>query len=364
VRPILGASQHQNRPLLRVRNLKTYYRLGDDWVRAVDDVSFDLSQGETLGIVGESGCGKSTLALSLLRILPSNAVIQDGQVLLDDIDLLRLGDRELRGVRWKQISMIFQGAMNSLNPVYRIRDMLKEALRVHEPASEAEMQARVQQVLELAGFPTGRAGSYPHELSGGMKQRAVIAMSLVCNPKIIVADEPTTALDVVVQDRILRRIQKIQRELALALVLVSHDAAIVAQVCDRVAVMYAGQIAEYAGVRDIFRNPRHPYTIGLMSSVPSLRGPVRPLASIPGVVQDLRLPFTGCRFADRCALVEDVCRREDPGLVEVAAGHWARCHFARDERVSRFQAAQLAAGRDGAAGRDEAPMSRTTHVPA
>jgi peptide/nickel transport system ATP-binding protein len=350
VRPASGASQNEGRrPILRVRNLKTYYRLGSDWVRAVDDVSFDLSQGETLGIVGESGCGKSTLALSLLRILPPNASILDGQVLLDDVDLLGLNDRELRAVRWKQIAMIFQGAMNSLNPVYRIRDMIKEALRVHDPSSEAEMEARVLRVLQLAGFPSGRATSYPHELSGGMKQRAVIAMSLVCNPKIVVADEPTTALDVVVQDRILRRIQTIQRELALALVLVSHDAAIVAQVCDRVAVMYAGQIAEYAGVREVFRNPRHPYTIGLMSSVPSLKGPVRPLASIPGVVQDLRLPFRGCRFADRCALADEICRREDPPLVEVAGGHWARCHFAHDDRVSQFQAAQL-------------PRPRTAHV--
>lgn len=333
------------RPLLRVRNLKTYYRLGNDWVRAVDDVSFDLSQGETLGIIGESGCGKSTLALSLLRVLPPNATILDGQVLLDDIDLLRLGDRELRDTRWKQISMIFQGAMNSLNPVYRVRDMLKEALRAHEILPESEMNDRISRVLQLAGFPTGRAASYPHELSGGMKQRAVIAMSLVCNPRIVVADEPTTALDVVVQDRILRRIQAIQQELALALILVSHDAAIVAQVCNRVAVMYAGQIVEYAGVRDVFGNPRNPYTIGLMSSVPSLKGPLRPLASIPGVLQDLRIPFRGCRFADRCALAQQICRDQEPHLQEVNPGHWVRCHFAADETVSRFQATQLAGSR-------------------
>jgi peptide/nickel transport system ATP-binding protein len=328
-------------PLLEVRNLKSSYRLGDTWVRAVDDVSFDLFAGETLGLVGESGCGKSTLAVSLLRVLPPNGHVHAGQILLDGRDLLTLSDAEIRQVRWKHIAMVFQGAMNSLNPVYRVGDLLREALTVHEPMSRADADARVSAVLDLAGFPENRRNSYPHELSGGMKQRAVIAMSLVCRPRVLIADEPTTALDVVVQDLILRKLKTIQRELRLALVLVSHDASVVAQVCDRVAVMYAGQIFEYADVRRIFKTPRNPYTIGLMGSVPSLVGPARRLESIPGVPPDLRAPPAACRFAGRCPIAEDVCRREAPPLFEVAPGHWSRCHFAADARVADLQARLL-----------------------
>ena len=330
--------------LLDVRNLKAYYRLGNAWVRAVDDVSFTLSPGETLGLVGESGCGKSTLNLALLRILPPNGQILGGQVILDDEDLLGLSDAGIRRVRWKEISMIFQGAMNSLNPVYRVQDMLREALRAHEDLPPKECDERVSRVLDLAGFPAARKTSYPHELSGGMKQRAVIAMSLVCNPRIIIADEPTTALDVVVQDLILRRLKQIQRDLDLAMILISHDASIVAQVCDRVAVMYAGQIFEYADVRSIFKDPRNPYTIGLMSSVPSLVGPLRRLTSIPGVPPDLRSPPAACRFAGRCPIAQHTCWHEPPPVVKVGTSHWSRCHFAADEQMLRLQASQLGEG--------------------
>jgi peptide/nickel transport system ATP-binding protein len=231
--------------------------------------------------------------------------------------------------------------MNSLNPVYRVGDLLREALRAHETLPAESARERVTRVLDLAGFPIGRRMSYPHELSGGMKQRAVIAMSLVCNPRIVIADEPTTALDVVVQDLILRRLKAIQRNLDLAMILVSHDASIVAQVCDRVAVMYAGQIFEHADVRRIFKDPRNPYTIGLMSSVPSLVGPMRRLLSIPGVPPDLRSPPSGCRFANRCPIAQEICRNEPPPLVEVTGGHWSRCHFATDARVLELQAAEL-----------------------
>jgi peptide/nickel transport system ATP-binding protein len=330
-----------DRQLLNVRALRVFYGLGDTLVRAVDDVSLQLATGETLGLVGESGCGKTTLALALLRVLPPNGRIMGGQVCLNGVDLLQLSDAEMRRVRWKEISMIFQGAMNSLNPVYRISDFLAEAVRAHEPLTIDAMRERVARVLDLAGFPPGRRASYPHELSGGMKQRAVIALSLVCNPKIVIADEPTTALDVVVQDLILRRLKTIQRDLDLAMILVSHDASIVAQVCDRVAVMYAGQIVEYADVRRIFKDPRNPYTIGLMSSVPSLVGPQRRLTSIPGVPPDLRMPPVGCRFANRCPIAQEVCVTVEPPLVPVSDRHWSRCHFATDSRVLHLQHAEL-----------------------
>jgi peptide/nickel transport system ATP-binding protein len=310
----------------------------------VDDVSLAVLPGETLGLMGESGCGKSTLALSLLRVLPPNGRIVGGQVLLDGTDLLQLSDSEIRKVRWKQISMVFQGSMNSLNPVYRVGETLREPLRVHEGLSAREADGRVAWAVDQAGFPRGRLLSYPHELSGGLKQRAVIAMALVCNPKIVIADEPTTALDVVVQALILRRIKTIQRDLNLALVLVSHDAAIIAQVCDRVAVMYAGQIFEYGTAAQIYRTPANPYTIGLMGSVPTLTGSMRTLVSIPGVPPDLRSPPVGCRFATRCPIAESICREQPPALTAVSPGHWSRCHFANDARVLHLREEQLVAG--------------------
>lgn len=327
--------------LLNVRNLKAYYRLGSAWVRAVDGVTFTLSAGETLGLVGESGCGKSTLALALLRLLPPNGQIVEGNVLLEDRDLVTFSDAEIRMVRWREMSMIFQGAMNSLNPVFRVGDLLAEALLAHETLPPEVVRTRVTRSLELAGFPPDRRSSYPHELSGGMRQRAVIALSLVCNPHVVIADEPTTALDVVVQDGILRRLKAIQRELRLAMLLVTHDIAVVAQVCNRVAVMYAGLIFEYAPVREIFKNPRNPYTIGLMSSVPSLTGPMRSLESIPGTPPDLRAPPPGCRYAGRCPIAQEICTNLAPPLIEVAPGHWSRCHFATHETVSRLQQTHL-----------------------
>lgn len=327
--------------LLDVRNLRAYYQLGSAWVRAVDGVSFTLTPGETLGLVGESGCGKSTLALALLRLLPANGRIVDGKVLLEDRDLLTLSDTDIRSVRWKEISMVFQGAMNSLNPVFRVGHLLTEALRGHETLAPDAVRAQVARALDLAGFPRDRRASYPHELSGGMRQRAAIALSLVCRPRIVIADEPTTALDVVVQDGILRRLKTIQHELKLAMILVTHDIAVVAQVCDRVAVMYAGQIFEYAPVREVFKNPRNPYTIGLMSSVPSLAGPIRALESISGSPPDLRAPPPGCRYANRCPIAQEICTNLTPPLVEVVPGHWSRCHFATHDSLVQFQHAQL-----------------------
>ena len=314
--------------LLEVSGLTTAYRTERGLVRAVDDISFALNPGEALGLVGESGCGKSTLGYSLLRELPPGGALQAGQVLFEGRDLVPLAETEMRRVRWQKISMVFQGAMNSLNPVYRVADLLAEALLVHENLPTGEIDQRVRHVLSLAGFPAGRARSYPHELSGGMKQRAVIALSLICNPRLVIADEPTTALDVVVQDAILRRLKRIQRELQLTFLFISHDAGVIAQFCDRVGVMYAGQIVEIGSTRRIFRQANHPYSRALVGSIPDIVGPKLPLASIPGSPPDLREPPPACRFAPRCPIARPICREQPPPILAVAPGEWSRCHFA------------------------------------
>jgi peptide/nickel transport system ATP-binding protein len=330
---------------LEVAGLTTAYRTERGLIRAVDDVSFDLQAGEALGLVGESGCGKSTLGYSLLRELPPGGAVQSGRVLLDGRDVLSLPEEQMRRVRWQKISMVFQGAMNSLNPVYRISDMLEEAVRVHEDLPSTETRTRVRHALALAGFPEERARSYPHELSGGMKQRAVIALALVCNPRLVIADEPTTALDVVVQDAILRRLKRIQRELKLTFLLISHDAGVIAQFCDRVGVMYAGQLVEIGSVRRIFRAPRHPYSLALIRSIPELSGPRHMLASIPGSPPDLHEPPQACRFAARCPSAQSVCREQDPPIIAVGPGEWSRCHFALDrDALDRVAAGAVPGG--------------------
>jgi peptide/nickel transport system ATP-binding protein len=314
--------------LIDVSGLTASYRTERGVIRAVDNVSFQMDPGEALGLIGESGCGKSTLGYSLLRELPPGGSIEAGKVLFEGRDLVALGHEEMRRMRWQKISMIFQGAMNSLNPVYRVADLLGEAVRVHENLPTIETRERIRQALTLAGFPEGRANSYPHELSGGMKQRAVIALALVCNPRLVIADEPTTALDVVVQDAILRRLKRIQRDLRLGFLLISHDAGVVAQFCDRVGVMYAGQIVEIGSTRRIFTQPRHPYSRALVGSIPDLSGPKTMLASIPGSPPDLHVPQPGCRFAPRCEAAQPICSVEPPPIVPVAPGEWSRCHFA------------------------------------
>jgi peptide/nickel transport system ATP-binding protein len=328
-------------PLLEVRNLKAYYRVGAGSVRAVDGVSFEVERSKTLGLVGESGCGKTTLAFALLRLLPPNGRIVDGEIIFDGQDLLCLSDDELRSFRWRRMSMIFQSAMNSLNPVIRVGDMLSEALRAHERVSKEEARHRTAELFQMVGLGVGSLNSYPHELSGGMKQRAVIAMSLICKPELVIADEPTTALDVVVQDQILRRLKALAQELDISLIVVSHDLAVIAEVCDSVAVMYAGQIVEYGNIVAIFKQPRHPYTIGLMSSFPSLVGPRTKLTSVPGEPPDLLNPPSGCRFEPRCPLAEGICRDEEPLTVEVANGHLSKCHFASDEKVASLRLGQV-----------------------
>jgi peptide/nickel transport system ATP-binding protein len=299
-------------PLLEVRDLKTYFRLESGTVRAVDGVSFRLDYGEALGIVGESGCGKTTTALSLVQILPSNARIAGGEINLMGIDLVKKTENQLRRYRWREISIVFQGAMNALNPVQRVIDQIAEPIEQRLGESKAKSLARARELLDLVGIPKQRGSAYPHELSGGMRQRAMIAMALACDPAIVIGDEPTTALDVMVQAQILELLERLRRELGLSLILITHDLSVVAETCDRALVMYAGRVAEEGSVGEIFRRPRHPYTQKLLSSFPNIRADRRTLDVIPGSPPDLRMPPPGCRFAPRCAFAMAVCSEVVP----------------------------------------------------
>ena len=312
--------------VLNVQNLVMYYKTMKGYVKAVDNVSFDVEKGEAMGLVGESGCGKTTIGMSILRLLPSNAEIQSGKVLFKGSDILELSEKEMRTVRWSGVSMIFQAAMNALNPVHRIEDQIIEAMKTHENISKEEARERVYQLYKLVGLDPGRARDYPHEYSGGMKQRAVIAMSLACNPDIIIADEPTTALDVIVQDQIISEIKRLQKELHMTMIYISHDISVIAESCERIAVMYAGILAEYANATDLFRNPMHPYTQALMNSFPSIKGPKKRLIPVPGEPPNLLNPPKGCRFHPRCPLAMDVCKKEVPAFTEYEDRHWAACH--------------------------------------
>jgi oligopeptide/dipeptide ABC transporter ATP-binding protein len=299
-------------PLLAVDDLKTYFTLDGATVHAVDGVSFRLDQGEALGIAGESGCGKTTTALSLVRLLPGNARIAGGSIRYFGIDLVPKSDNAIRRYRWREISIVFQGAMNALNPVQRLRDQIVEPLTERLGVSDREARKRAGELLELVGIPKKRGGAYPHELSGGMRQRAMIAMALACDPAIVIGDEPTTALDVMIQAQILVLLEDLRRKLGLSLILITHDLSVIAETCDRVLIMYAGRVAEEGSVDEIFRRPRHPYTQKLLSAFPNIRTDRRTLDVIPGSPPDLREPPPGCRFAPRCAFAMAVCTEVVP----------------------------------------------------
>ena len=314
-------------PLLVVENLATYFKLDGQIVRAVDGVSFTLRDGEALGLAGESGCGKTTTALSLLRLLPSNATIVSGSVKLFGVDLVRKSERGLRRYRWREISIVFQGAMNALNPVRRIEEQIAEPIEVRLGVDSRSALVRAGELLELVGIPKRRGKAYPHELSGGMRQRAMIAMALACDPAVIIGDEPTTALDVMVQAQILELLERLRRELGLSMILITHDLSVIAETCDRVLIMYAGKVAEEGDVDRVFRTPRHPYTQKLLSSFPNIRADRRTLEVIPGYPPDLRNPPAGCRFHPRCSFAMDVCRTVVPPDVTFADGVRVACHL-------------------------------------
>jgi oligopeptide/dipeptide ABC transporter ATP-binding protein len=308
-------------PLLSLRHLVTAFDTDEGYLRAVDDVSFDVYPGQTLGIVGESGCGKSVTSLSILRLIPSPpGFIERGEALFQGKDLFQLSERKMRDIRGNDISMIFQEPMTSLNPVYTVGSQIVEAIRLHQSVSRRAAKARAIELLDLVGIPapSERIDSYPHTLSGGMRQRAMIAMALACEPRLLIADEPTTALDVTIQAQILDLLRSLQAELGMSIIFISHDLGVMAEFTHEIAVMYAGKIVEHAKTEELFAAPRHPYTRGLLRSLPSQRNRGERLPTIPGIVPDLRTLPPGCRFQDRCELVNAVCRADEPPLQQVA----------------------------------------------
>jgi peptide/nickel transport system ATP-binding protein len=314
--------------LLDVRNLTTEFDgPAGAPLRAVEDVSFRLDRGEALGIVGESGCGKTTAMLSLLRLLPAAGRVVAGQVLFAGDDLLRLSHDELRERRWRDLSIVFQGAMNALNPVRSVGEQIREGILAHMPWPRDQVDRRVGELLELVGIPAWRAEQFPHQYSGGMRQRAMIAMALACGPQLVVADEPTTALDVMVQAQIIDLLDRLRRDLDLAMIIVTHDLGVVAEACQKVLVMYGGRVAEIGPVEQVFAAPRHPYTQLLLKAFPSLEQLGAPMVGIPGAPPRLSDLPRGCRFHPRCPLAIERCREETPEPRAVGPDHMAACHL-------------------------------------
>ena len=326
--------------LLEIDNLQTHFRTPDGVNRAVDGVTFSIEAGTTLAIVGESGCGKSVTAMSILRLINEPPGRIAGAIRFQGRNLLALSDAEMRDIRGNEISVIFQEPMTSLNPVLTIGFQIAETLRLHQGMSRAAAETRAAEMLALVGIadPKKRVREYPHQLSGGMRQRVMIAMALSCNPKLLIADEPTTALDVTIQAQILDLMRDLKARVGAAIMLITHDLGVVAEVAEHVIVMYAGRKVEDAPVKSLFRNPRHPYTQGLLGAVPklgsSLSGETSRLAEIPGMVPSLKRRIDGCVFAGRCPRVSDICREVSPGLEAKAPGHIVACHHAERDLVA------------------------------
>jgi peptide/nickel transport system ATP-binding protein len=312
--------------MLSVKDLTMHYTTLRGEVSAVNNVSFEIEKGQSLGLVGESGCGKTSIAFSLIRLLPENAQIKNGEIILDSKNITTMNKKQLLQVRWKGISMVFQAAMNALNPIFTVGDQIVEAIQTHNNEINIKnARTKVAELFTLVGMDTQLMDRYPHELSGGMRQRAVIAMALSCNPKLIIADEPTTALDVIVQDRILNQLKEIQDRLDMSMIYISHDIAVIAEVSDRIGVMYAGRMAELADAKDIFNSPIHPYTYALLGAFPSIKGEKRKLTTLPGEPPDLLNPPEGCRFHPRCPRATSQCQQETPPFVEHEPDHFAAC---------------------------------------
>ncbi len=321
--------------LLEVENLQTHFGTPDGVVRAVDGLSFHIEAGETVAIVGESGCGKSVTSMSILRLVQEPPGRIAGSVRFNGKDLLKLSEKEMRAIRGNEISMIFQEPMTSLNPVLTVGRQIGETLRLHQGMNRQQAEARAVEMLKLVGIPAAerRVKEYPHQLSGGMRQRVMIAMALACNPKLLIADEPTTALDVTIQAQILDLMRDLKTKVGAAIMLITHDLGVVAETASRVIVMYAGRKVEEAKVEEVFLRPKHPYTQGLLGAVPKLgssleEGGRTKLSEIPGLVPSLRKPIIGCAFAGRCPKVTDFCRQVAPAVEEKEPGHYAACHYA------------------------------------
>ena len=323
-----GAVAAEKDPMLQVDGLKTHFFTRKGIIPAVDDVSFAVNRGQILGIVGESGCGKSMTALSLMGLVPSPpGKIVAGSIILDGKHIENLSEAELCQIRGNEVSMIFQEPMTSLNPVYTVGKQVMEVLMIHQQLSRVQSREKALEMFTLVGIPepNKRLAAYPHQLSGGLRQRVMIAMALSCKPKLLIADEPTTALDVTVQAQILKLMQKVQKELNSAIMLITHDLGVVAEVCDDVVIMYAGKVVEKGNVFELFDHCLHPYTSGLLKSLPSLQNNGQRLYSIPGMVPNLLQLPSGCKFCPRCESALPICREQEPALIEVEPGHFVRC---------------------------------------
>jgi peptide/nickel transport system ATP-binding protein len=321
------AEMRDRKLLLDIRHLSVEYLTARGAVRAVDDVSFQLYRGEVFGLAGESGCGKSTIAHAITLLLRPPAQIVGGQMLFDGRDIMCMDRETLRRFRWSKISIVSQSAMNALNPVINIGAHMADTLQAHTTMSKSEALERGAELLRIVGIESARMKSYPHELSGGMRQRVMIALALALNPDLIIMDEPTTALDVVVQKEILQQIEDLKERFGFSILFITHDLSLLVEFSTRIAIMYAGQIVELAPAAAVFQQPRHPYTVGLMSSFPSVTGPRRPMRGIPGSPPDLAAPPTGCRFHPRCPHAMPVCTTVEPTLNEGPPGRWVRCHL-------------------------------------
>lgn len=305
-----------------------YYQTLRGYVRAVDDVSFKVNEGDALGLAGESGCGKTSCALTIIKLLPSNSRIVHGNITLDGQNLLKLKEKDIRKkIRWKRISMVFQGAMNALHPTYNVGHQIAEAILNHEDVTKEEAQERAGKLLELVGMEATKANRYPHELSGGMKQRVVTAMALACNPDLLIADEPTTALDVIVQAQVLNVMKDLRQRLNLSWILITHDLSMITETCNKLGIMYAGKIVEYGDLVSIYKEPLHPYTQKLLTAFPSVTGPKTELSSIGGFPPDLLSPPPGCRFHPRCPHAMEICEKEEPMPVPISKEQQVACHL-------------------------------------
>jgi peptide/nickel transport system ATP-binding protein len=323
--------------VLEVSDLRVYYGTEQGVVKAVDGVDFVVEEGSSVGLAGESGCGKTTLGLSLLKLLPSNGLVESGSVNFKGLDVYTLGEKEFREeIRWKQFSMVFQGAMNALNPVFKVEDQIAESILLHERMARKEAVQIARDLLRRVDIDPAMGGHYPHEFSGGMRQRAMIAMALACGPHLVIADEPTTALDVIVQKQLMDLLRRLKAEMNLSLIVISHDISVLAELCDYLNIMYAGKIVEWSEINEIFENPLHHYTHGLISTFPTVHDKMRrnKFEFIPGAPPNLIDPPLGCRFHSRCPAATEVCRRDPPPPMEQAAqNHFVACHHPRrDDR--------------------------------
>jgi peptide/nickel transport system ATP-binding protein len=311
--------------VLEAKDIVTRYKLKAGILTACDGVSLKVAQGEALGLVGESACGKSSLAASLVKLLPKNGRVSKGSVLLDGRDILRLSEEELKKVRWKEISLIFQGAMNALNPVHTVGDQVSEAIRIHESISVRGAWQRTEELFAQVEIDPKRMKQYPHEFSGGMRQRVMIAMGIACRPGFVIGDEPTTGLDVMVKSQILKLLERLRGETGMGMIMITHDLSCVVEICERVAVMYAGRIVEHGNTEIIFNRPAHPYTIALLGSFPDIEGERIIKEAIIGSPPNLLDPPSGCRFHPRCSFARPSCQEERPDLVEIEANHYCAC---------------------------------------